>query len=108
MLLLTGYTLEHVTCGIFKAAPHTVVSRVHHACGKGCLNAPNAFVALSPILGGRSWCGMVGTMSLLSRLLRLCLLLACAQRLAFMLGFWLRPRAVIKCVLAGANVGGLK
>lgn len=25
MLLLTGHTLEHATCGIFRAAPHRVV-----------------------------------------------------------------------------------
>lgn len=31
MLVLTGYTLEHVTCGIFKAAPHNVVSTARHA-----------------------------------------------------------------------------
>lgn len=31
MLVLTGYTLEHVTCGVFKAAPHNVVSMANHA-----------------------------------------------------------------------------
>ena len=31
MLVLTGYTLEHVTSGIFKAASHNVVSMANHA-----------------------------------------------------------------------------
>lgn len=31
MLVLTGYTLEHVTSGTFKAASHDVVSMANHA-----------------------------------------------------------------------------
>ena len=52
MLLLTGYTLEHVTCGIFKAAPHNVVSTARHAY----MRASHADVCL---LGVKSYCGMV-------------------------------------------------
>ena len=32
ILMLTGYTLEHVTCGIFKAAPHNVVGCASRMC----------------------------------------------------------------------------
>lgn len=32
ILVLTGYTLEHATCGNFRAARHHVVSRAYQAC----------------------------------------------------------------------------
>lgn len=61
MLVLTGFTLEHVTCGIFKAAPHCVVGRAHHACQEGYNRSCMQF-CFGPLLRGRYDCGMVASM----------------------------------------------
>lgn len=42
MLVLSGYTLEYVTCGIFKAALHSVVSTAYHAHMKKLQEVANA------------------------------------------------------------------
>lgn len=72
MLVLTGYTLEHVTCGIFKAAPHTVVGRVQMEIAM----LLHAIVAWRPLLDG-----LVIMVAVVFLLLRLGLLSICAQQL---------------------------